>query len=310
MQTTAPTSTAAVVPLESAPVTYTVQSGDTLFAIALDFGTSVEELVNLNELEDDDSIDIGQVLRLPSNGPSTQPVVTQVPLTTTTPITVTAPRLPAIQTTFITQGPSEKPQIALTFDACETEDNPAGYDEEIIDVLTETATPATLFLGGHWMQSHPTQTLALAANPLFELGNHSWSHLDFASISREEIDKEILWTQDMMYSLIGRQPRVFRLPFGTFTDEALDIVASHGLYTIQWDIVTGDPDPNVTGDAIYNAVVAQAHNGAIVIMHMNGRGWHTAEALPAMIGTLREQGYTFVTISEMLELEDHPVIED
>jgi peptidoglycan/xylan/chitin deacetylase (PgdA/CDA1 family) len=44
-----------------------------------------------------------------------------------------------------------------------------------------------------------------------------------------------------------------------------------------------------------------ARNGSIVVMHINGRGWHTAEALPAIISRLRERGFTFVTVSEMLE---------
>ena len=113
---------------------------------------------------------------------------------------------------------------------------------------------------------------------------------------------EILRTQDMMYELTGRRPTLFRLPFGTYTDEALAVIGQHGLRTIQWDVVTGDPDPNILAEDIVNVVTAQAQNGSIVIMHMNTRGWHTAEALLAMIEQLRAQGYTFVTVSQILGL--------
>jgi peptidoglycan/xylan/chitin deacetylase (PgdA/CDA1 family) len=192
--------------------------------------------------------------------------------------------------------------VALTFDACETYDSPAGYDAAIIDILTNTQTPATLFMGGLWMQNHPDQTRQLANNPLFELGSHSWSHPDFSQISVEEMDTEIVQTQEMAWRLTGRVPTLFRLPFGTYTDQSLEVIASHGLRTIQWEVVSGDPDPNVQAEDMIRAITAEAQNGSI-IMHMNGRGWHTAEALPTIIENLRAQGFTFVTVSQLLGLE-------
>lgn len=193
--------------------------------------------------------------------------------------------------------------MALTFDACQKPGSPTGYDAAIIDALVEADTPATLFLGGLWMQSHPTQTQALAAHPQFELGNHSWSHPDFSEISAQEMGREILRTQAMMHALTGRQPTLFRLPFGTYNDDVLAVIAQHGLRTIQWDVVTGDPDPNVSAEDIVSAVTAQVENGSIVIMHMNTRGWHTAEALPTLIERLCAQDYRLVTVSQLLGLE-------
>ena len=73
------------------------------------------------------------------------------------------------------------------------------------------------------------------------------------------------------------------------------------MQAIQWDVVSGDPDPNISAEAIVAEVTAQAQNGSIVIMHMNGQGRHTAEALPEVIKQLREQGYTLVTVSQLLD---------
>ncbi len=213
-----------------------------------------------------------------------------------------APALPPIEPTLVTHGDRSLPYVALTFDACQSADHPAGYDEAIIKILAATGTPATLFLGGRWMQWHPTQTQALAANPLFELGNHSWSHPDFTRISPEEMSTEIRRTQDIMVQLTGRQPTLFRFPFDAYTDEALAVVGQHGLRAVQWDVVTGDPDPHVSTRAIVNVVTGQAQNGSIVIMHMNGEGRHTAEALPVIIERLHAHGYTFVTVSQLLGL--------
>ena len=204
---------------------------------------------------------------------------------------------------LITNGSRAKYQIALTFDACQTEGDLAGYDTEIIRVLNETDTPATLFLGGLWMRDHPEATVALAQNPLFELGNHSWSHLDFRELNPEEITAEIQEAQKQMYDLLGFQTTLFRLPFGTYNEENLDTIAQNGLYTIQWDVVSGDPDPNTDAASMIDWVLYQVEPGSIIIMHVNERGWHTAEALPSIIGTLHNQGYEFVTISELLGIE-------
>jgi len=213
-----------------------------------------------------------------------------------------APDLPPIEPALITHGDRSTPYVALTFDACQTTGQPAGYDEAIIRVLDGTNTPATLFLGGLWMQSHPTQTRALAANPLFELGNHSWTHPDFAEIAPEQMSVEILRTQDIMYNLTGQQPRLFRFPFDTYSDEALAAVGQHGLRAVQGDVITGDADPHLSTRDIIDVVTTQTQNGSIIVMHMNERGWHTAEALPVVIQRLRAQGYTFVTVSQLLGL--------
>jgi peptidoglycan/xylan/chitin deacetylase (PgdA/CDA1 family) len=216
------------------------------------------------------------------------------------------PPLPPLDPTLVTHGDRSLPAIALTFDACQTVDEPTGYDEAIIKILTDTGTPATLFLSGLWMQWHATQTRALAANPLFELGNHSWGHPDFTKISPAAMSAEILQTQAIMANLASRQPTLFRFPYDVYTDKALAVVGGHGLRAVEGDVITGDPDPRVSAQIIIETVTAQAHGGSIVFMHMNGRGWHTAEALPVIIKQLRARGYTFVTVSQLLGLAPLP----
>lgn len=201
---------------------------------------------------------------------------------------------------LITHGPRTRPEVALTFDACQSSTRPAGFDAAIVRVLTETHTPATMFLSGLWVQSHPTETQLLASVPYFELGNHSWSHPDFAVISLAQMAGEITRTQAIIRRVAGRESTLFRFPFGTYRDEALPLIASHGLRTIQWDVVSGDPDPNVSATAMTREVLRQTQNGSIVIMHVNSRGWHTAEALPAIIAGLRERGFALVTVSRLL----------
>ncbi len=206
----------------------------------------------------------------------------------------------AVAPVLITHGPRDRREVALTFDACETPGKRAGYDARIVRILAASRTPATLFLGGLWMRSHPAVTRELAGNNLFELGSHSWSHPDLTKISNSRISAEVLMTQREMLRLTGRQARVFRPPFGFYDERVLRMVAARGLRVIQWDVVTGDPDPNVSADDIVGAVRGGARDGSIIIMHMNGRGWHTAEALPGVIRVLRQKGLRPVTASRLL----------
>lgn len=189
--------------------------------------------------------------------------------------------------------------IALTFDACQTR-KPARYDARIIGILRRTKTPATLLLGGRWMEAHVAITRALGADPLFELGNHSYLHPHMTKISQASMIQEIQKTQGILYRLTGREPTLFRPPFGEW-NPTLEAVAAHlGLRTLMWSVETGDPDPHESARDIIHTVMTEAKPGSIIIMHMNGRGWHSAQALPTVIADLRQRGYTFVQVSQAL----------
>jgi peptidoglycan-N-acetylglucosamine deacetylase len=102
---------------------------------------------------------------------------------------------------------------------------------------------------------------------------------------------------------------LFRFPFGTCNAETLSEVNEAGLLAIQWDVVSGDPAKAASAEAIEHGVVAQVKSGSIVVMHANGRGWHTAEALPLVIAGLRKRGFEFATVGELLD-KGEPVIAD
>jgi hypothetical protein len=97
------------------------------------------------------------------------------------------------------------------------------------------------------------------------------------------------------------------VPVALDTD-SLRAVNDAGLLAIQWDLSTGDPSPGQSAIAIAGAMVRQTKPGSIIIAHANGRGYHTAEALPLAIPKLRAAGYEFVTVSELIAA-GRPVIE-
>jgi peptidoglycan/xylan/chitin deacetylase (PgdA/CDA1 family) len=168
------------------------------------------------------------------------------------------------------------------------------------------------------METHEERTAQLIADPNFEIGGHGLRHLDMARLRGQALSDEIALT-DAAYararnSLLARQcvrpddpvqmpPErlaLMRFPYGTCNAAALAAAADQGELAIQWDVVTGDPDPHRSAKAMAETILGKVHPGAIVVAHANGRGRHTAEALALAIPKLKDEGYRFVTVSELL----------
>jgi peptidoglycan/xylan/chitin deacetylase (PgdA/CDA1 family) len=151
---------------------------------------------------------------------------------------------------------------------------------------------------------------------LFEIGSHSWRHLDPLRINQQQFGEELSLTEASYtcarrglvtgpscpngFTLPPERMKLFRFPYGRCNAQTLTEAANAGFLSIQWDIVTGDPDPNRSAKAIAATILTKAHPGAIVVAHANGRGRHTAEALDAVIPKLKAEGYSFVTVSELI----------
>ncbi len=216
--------------------------------------------------------------------------------------------------------PNDKKLVALTFDLCEQADDRTGYDRNIVNFLREQQIHATFFAGGKWMRSHEEKTLQLMADPLFELGNHGWTHGNMHVLKDQKLLDQINWTQaeyERLWGLLNhkaakfgleqqmqnipRQPRSLRFPYGTCSSEALQAANAIGLSTIQWDVISGDAARTISAETLAHNVINQVKPGSIVVFHANGRGMNTAAALPIIIPALQAKGFGFVTISQLLE---------
>lgn len=206
--------------------------------------------------------------------------------------------------------PEGKKLVALTFDLCETEYEIAGYDGGVVAALRRANVAATFFSGGHWAATHPARLSELLADPAFEIANHSWSHANLRQLSPGRRALEIGAADAMLKAAAdaplcpaaaGRRPsRLFRFPFGACDPASLQAVRAAGLVPVQWDVSSGDPSPGQSAAAIVHTVLTQVRPGSIVLMHGNGRGWHTAQALPALIAGLRARGYEMVTVEALM----------
>jgi peptidoglycan/xylan/chitin deacetylase (PgdA/CDA1 family) len=213
--------------------------------------------------------------------------------------------------------PGEK-LIALTFDLCETKSDRAGYDGRIVDLLRAQGAKATFFAGGKWLETHPERAQQLMADPNFEIGGHSLLHRDLSRATGQTLAEEINLTEAAFArarkalearecvaseaqaaDAVQERITVMRFPYGRCNAKSLAAVAKAGELAIQWDVVTGDPDPHISAKTIANTILTHAH----------GRGRNTAAALAIALPKLKEEGYRFVTVSELIAA-GKPVIAD
>jgi len=199
----------------------------------------------------------------------------------------------------IYNGPRNEKRIAITFDACSFI-HANKVDKKLVRILVEHHVPATLFLGGKWVEDQPQEARYLASIPYFEIANHAFHHPHLTRMSPAAIRKELEAAQKVIESVTGKTPRYFRAPYGEYNSTLVRIAASLGLTTVQFDLASGDPDRHITADRLSRWVIRKAKGGSIIVMHINTHGWHTAEALPSIVEALRQRGYRFVTVSALL----------
>ena len=100
----------------------------------------------------------------------------------------------------------------------------------------------------------------------------------------------------------GRRPELFRPPFGDYNDRLIQTAEEAGLYTIQWDVDSLDWK-DLSAQEIAMRVIGRVQKGSIILCHNNGA--HTAEALPVILDTLKNSGYTFVPVGELIYRENY-----
>jgi peptidoglycan-N-acetylglucosamine deacetylase len=199
----------------------------------------------------------------------------------------------------IDHGPRGEKRVALTFDAC-SGPPPGKLDEEVLKALVDRQVKATVFVGGRWAEQDPARVKALLADPLLELGSHSYRHPQLTHLSDAALRRELGAAIEVLRTQTGHAPTLLRAPYVEVDARVLRIAKELGLTIVGFDVASGDPDPKFFKKRLARWVLSQARGGSIVVMHINGHGWHTAEALPDIIDGLRKEGYELVTVSELL----------
>lgn len=194
---------------------------------------------------------------------------------------------------------TDKKVIALTFDISWG----SKRAEPILNILQEKGVQnATFFLSSPWSQQHPEIVQKIVKGG-WEIGSHGHKHVNYSKLSEEEIRKQIETAHGILQQVTGKAPTLIRLPNGDFDKRVLRIASELNYKVIQWDTDSLDW-MNKGVDNIVNRVVTKAHPGDIVLLHASDTCEQTHLALPKIIDQLREKGYEFVTVSQLLQQTD------
>ncbi|MEH1846228.1 MAG: polysaccharide deacetylase family protein [Nostoc sp.] len=172
---------------------------------------------------------------------------------------------------------------------------------EMLDILKQNDVKATFFWVGQALQANPDLAKREVAEG-YAIGNHTWHHwyrrMDEAT-AKSEIDR----TTDLIYKTTGVKTALFRPPGGFLNNGLAAYAKSQKDAVIMWSLTSADTDPHAKPQAFVNNVLKGAKPGSIVLMHDGGGDrQRTVQALPQIISGLKQQGYRFVTIPELLEM--------
>lgn len=186
-------------------------------------------------------------------------------------------------------------RVALTFDAGSGGANTPG----ILDDLKTAGLHCTFFVTGQFADANPAIMSRIAADG-HEIGNHSYSHPKFTTLSAPEVSSQLARTEAAVKAStrLSTKP-YFRFPYGLGSDALIRQINAEGYLCVLWTIDTLDWDPATSTEAIRSRVMQRVGPGAIVLMHADSP--QEAQVLPAVISDLKAAAYEIVTLSEALE---------
>lgn len=190
-------------------------------------------------------------------------------------------------------------EIALTFDLCPVRD-PVGFDGGLVDLLVKTHTPATFFASGRWMAKHDDRVQQLLAVPFFQLGTHGAVHAHLHALAPDGQRAEIAGAVRQLADTHGVAATLFRPPYGEYDLTTQEVAATLGQTVVLWSAVSGDPNPHLSAKAMMASLRPLLRDGAIVVMHANGKGKHTRELVEMLLPAIAAAGLRPVTVGDLL----------
>ena len=183
-------------------------------------------------------------------------------------------------------------KIAISFDAVWGGDK----TEKILDILDEFGVKTTFFMVDIWTQRFPELVKEIAARG-HDIGNHSATHPKMSTLSREKILQELTVMADNVEKVCGVRPTLFRPPYGDYNNDVVLTARGAGYEVIQWSVDSLDWK-NKGVQPLIDRATKNVKSGDIVLFHNDSK--YILDALPTILKSYREQGFTVVPISEIL----------
>lgn len=172
--------------------------------------------------------------------------------------------------------------------------------ENILKTLDEYSVKCTFFIVGEWAEKFP-ESVALIAEHGHEIANHSYAHDHYSSWSKEQILADIEKCDNLLESITGIKPTLFRAAYGEYNDNVVLACENSGRYYVQWSVDSIDYGDASENDII-NRVITKSKKGDIVLMHTGTK--NTANALPKILSELTSK-YTLCPVSRLIYTKDY-----
>ncbi len=183
-------------------------------------------------------------------------------------------------------------KIAISFDAAWGGDK----TEKILDILDEYGVKTTFFIVDIWTQRYPELVKEIAARG-HDIGNHSATHPKMSALSREKIRQELDAMANNAQAVAGVKPTLFRPPYGDYNNDVVLTARAAGYEVIQWSVDSLDWK-NKGVQPLIERATSHVKSGDIILFHNDSK--YILDALPTILKSYREQGFTVVPISALL----------
>lgn len=187
--------------------------------------------------------------------------------------------------------------IALTFD-----DGPhATYTPQVLDLLAKYDAKATFFVVGEYADKLPN-LIQRQEEEGHEIANHTYTHP--YSSTPQELEIELKKTNKAIFDITGTYPRLYRPVGGSYNDRTINTAVQNGYQVVMWSWHQDTQDWKEPGvDKIVTKVLSGARPGDIVLFHdAGGNRTQTVKALEKILPALKKEGYKFVTVSDLLDI--------
>ena len=195
---------------------------------------------------------------------------------------------------------TEEKKVAISFDACWGADKTL----EILSMLDHYGVVANYFCVSSWAEKYSDKLKTLSDSGRVEIGTHSKTHSHMSKLSKKQIEEELTTSSNIIKNITGKEVTLFRPPYGEYNNTLVETSFALGLYPIQWDVDSLDWK-DLSANAIATRILTKTKNGSIILMHNDGK--HTVEALPLIITGLKNKGYSFVFISDLIYKDNYTI---
>lgn len=190
-------------------------------------------------------------------------------------------------------------KIAVTFDCAWGNSN----TDLLLSLLKDADVKATFFVTGEFCDKYPEDVKKMY-DAGHEIGNHSDKHPHVEGININKLVEDTRECSRKIKMITGEEPKIYRAPYGEYDNNVITTIEGMGLKIIQWSVDSIDwnePDP----DTIIKRIMEGTVSGSILLFHNDLE--NTAQALPEILTGLRQKGFSFSKVSELIYSDNYHI---